>query len=317
MALSIENNTLEVIPDYLWRNGELVNWSEASVHVLTAGHASVSSVFEGIKAYWNPQQEQLYVFRLKDHIRRFLDSVRLVRLGNRFSAEELEVGVLELLRANKVRCDTYIRPWNFNEGISRFMMVPPETKTEVCIDQWPFKSDLGTERGWKACVSSWTRLMDNAMPPRAKVFSNYHNGRMAFIEAKQNGFDTAVMLNERDKVAEGPGACIAIVRKGTVITPSSSSGILESITRDTFLQILPEELGIPVDVREVDRSELYLADEIFFMGTGREVSPAVEIDHLQVGDGTMGPISKRLDQAYSNLVRGIDTNHEDWRTPVW
>ncbi len=301
---------------YLWRNGELVPWSEATVHVTAAGHASVSSVFEGIKAYWNPQHEELYVFRLREHMQRMVESLKLVRLGTTYSLDAMIGGVLDVLKANEIRRDTYIRPWVFASGIVREQMVPLDAPTEFVIDTWPFASRMLTDRGCRASVSSWTRISDNSMPPRAKVFSNYHNGRLGILEARIKGFDWPIFLNDRFKVTEGPGACLAMIRGGKVITPAVTSGLLESITRSTLLSLLPE-MGIPVVEREVDRTELYLADEMFYMGTGWEILPVLDVDGTRVGEGRMGPLTQAIDRAYHDLVRGSATSHVEWLEPVW
>ncbi len=304
-------------PEFIWRNGKLVPWPEAVVHVNAVGHASVPSVFEGIVAYWNTEHEQLYVFRLREHMQRLLDSLKIVRLGTGFSLDEMVQGVVDLLRANKTRQDTYIRPWAFVEGIVYELISPANAPTELVIDMWPFKSGLLTERGVRVGVSSWSRIDDNVLPPRAKAFSNYHNSRLAAIEATANGYDRTLLLNARGKLTEGPGSCVALVRQGTVITPSLSSGVLDSITRDTVLRLFPELLGIPVLDREVDRTELYVADELFYMGTGWEVLPILEVDRIQVGDGRMGPITRAIERAYHDAVRGVDERYREWLTPVW
>lgn len=303
--------------EYIWRDGEILPWGDALVHVRSVGHASVSSVFEGIKAYWNAEKEQVYVFRLREHMQRLLDSIKIVRLKNSFSLDELVAGALEVLRANRMRQDTYIRPWAFIKGIVYEQIAPADSPAEVVMDIWPFRSAMLTEHGCRACVSSWVRIRDNVMPPRVKAFSNYHNGRLGAIEAAANGYDWPLFLNDAGKVTEGPGACVAMVRNGAVITPGISSGLLESVTRDTVIHLLREKLGLPVIERDVDRTELYIADELFFMGTGWEVLPILEVDRLPVGNGKQGPITKAIDRAYHDLVRGLTGDHPEWLTPVW
>jgi branched-chain amino acid aminotransferase len=302
---------------YIWRNGDIVPWEEATIHVRSVGHASVSSVFEGVKAYWNDHDKQLYVFRLREHVRRLLESLKIVRLKTDLSLADLVQGVIDILRANEVRTDTYVRPWTFIRGIVYEQIAPANVPTETIIDTWPFSTTMLTERGCNVCVSSWTRITDNVMPPRVKAFSNYHNSRMAAMEATQNGYDWPLILNERSKLTEGPGACVAIVRDGKVVTPAISSGLMESITRATAIQLFQEALHTPVSEREIDRTELYICDEAFFVGTGWEVLPILSVDGLPVGDGKMGSITKNLDQVYHDIVRGIDSQHAEWRTPVW
>ncbi|MGW2254624.1 branched-chain amino acid transaminase [Kitasatospora sp. NPDC001660] len=302
-------------PQWLWRSGGLVPWEQATVHVNAVGHASVAAVFEGIKAYRSQDGNRLLVFRLAEHIRRLYDSARLVRLDIPHRPEELHDAVIEVLRANDYRDDVYLRPWAFPAGVIQEQMVPAGVTCEVVVDSWTFRSGLGTERGCRAAVSSWTRINESSMPPRAKAFSNYHNGRLAMIEARENGHDWPILLNERHKVSEGPGACIALVREGVVVTPSRTSGILESLTRATSLELLAE-LGHPIEEREVDRTELLLAEEVFFMGTGWEILPVTRVDGLQVGNGTAGPVTRKLDAAYESVVRGNSAAHADWLTEV-
>ncbi|MBO8195400.1 aminotransferase class IV [Streptomyces oryzae] len=318
-------------PEWLWHSGALVRWEEARVHVNAVGHASVAAVFEGIKAYLAADGERLLVFRLEDHLRRFAESARLCRLTLPYDTGRLREAALELLVANGFRQDAYLRPWAYPEGIVRELMLPAGARCEVVVDSWTFDSSLETVPGCRAAVSSWRRIGEAAMPPRAKAFSNYHNGRLALMEARQNGHDWPVMLNERGQVAESAGACVSLVRDGRLVTPALSSGVLPGITRDTVLA-LARGLGIPVEEREVDRSELYLADEIFFMGTAWEILPVTAIDGLPVGvpgahpaaeeaaaaetgAGAAGPVARRLLEAYRRLVRGVEGD-SPWLTEV-
>lgn len=308
----------EEIATYIWRNGEIIPWEEATVHVNSVGHASVAGVFEGIKAYWNDDEEQLYVFRLEDHYRRFLASIRMVRFAFPYSLEQLVKFTLDLLRANEYRRDVYIRPYIFQKGIVReLLQAEPGKPVELIIDSWPFTSYQDPERALHVCVSSWVRISDNVLPPRLKCFSNYHNGRLAAMEAKVSGYDWPILLDDRGKVTEGPGACLAMVRDGKLITPPITSSILESVTRDTVIHIAREILNIPVEERVIDRTELYMADELFFLGTGWEIMPVASVDRLPVGDGKTGPTTRAIRKAYQEIVRGVDKRYPEWRTPVW
>lgn len=298
-------------PRWLWRDGALVPWAEATVHVNAVGHASVAAVFEGVKAYRAVDGERLLVFRLDDHLARLAESARLCRLRLSHSVGELRQACLDLLAANESTQDTYLRPWIFPRGIIREQMVPADADCETVVDSWPFRSQLRTGAGCRAAVSSWIRVPAAAMPPRAKAFANYHNGRLALLEARENGHDWPIMLNDRHQVAEGAAACVALVRGGVLVTPSLASGVLPGITRDSLLT-LARELGIPVEEREVDRGELHLADEIFFMGTAWEILPVTSIDGLPVGERRMGPVAALLEQEYSALVRGESDRHPEW-----
>ncbi|RKX77622.1 MAG: branched-chain amino acid aminotransferase [Spirochaetes bacterium] len=308
----------EETADYIWRNGKIIPWKDATIHVNAVGHASVAGIFEGIKAYWNEDESQLYIFRLEEHIERFIQSIKMVRYGFGYTKEQIKSAIVELLRANRYRRNVYIRPYIFQKGIVReLLQAQPDKPTEVVIDSWPFDSYRDPDKGLHVCVSSWRRISDNIMPPRLKCFSNYHNGRLAAMEAAVSGYDWPVLLDDRGKVTEGPGACLAIVRDGKVITPEITNGILESITRDTIKHIFEELLKIPFVERTIDRTELYIADEIFFLGTGWEIMPVLSVDRLSVGDGKTGSISKKITGAYREVVTGKSKNWPEWRTAVW
>ncbi|MFF9426127.1 branched-chain amino acid transaminase [Streptomyces sp. NPDC014746] len=302
-------------PEWIWRSGALLPWEEARIHVNAVGHASAAAVFEGIKAYRAADGERLLLFRLRDHLERLRTSARICRLDLPYDTDEMVDAVVRTIRANGYRDDAYIRPWAFPEGIIREQMVPAGARCELVIDTWPFDSGLKRTQGCRAAVSSWLRIGDASTPPRVKAFSNYHNGRLALMEARENGHDWPILLNERHKVTEGAAACLALVRDGVVITPSLTSGVLDSITRSTALTLL-RELGVPVEEREVDRTELYLADELFFMGTAWEILPVTSVDGLPVGTGAPGPVTGRLEAAYTRLVRGESGEHRDWFTEL-
>lgn len=302
------------ISPFVWFDGKLVPWPEATVHATQLGPGSVSSVFEGIRAYVNEASQRVSIFQLDAHLARFAQSIRLVRLNLAFTNEQLHEAVCALVRANKISYDAYIRPFAFSEA-STFGGAP-DPRAIVLMHTTPWASKLKTDRVSHACVSSWTRIADNVMPPRVKASANYLNSRYAGQEAQRNGYDNAIILNSNGRVAEGPGMCIMLVRGRKLITPSTTSGILESITRETILQIARERLQLDVVEREVDRTELYVADEAFFCGTGIELAPIVSVDRLPVGDGQVGAITHQLMDSYHDLVRGVDTDHPEWRTFV-
>lgn len=302
---------------FLWRDGKIVRWEEATAHLSQVGHIGVASVFEGIRAYWSPDQSQLYVFRMQEHLERFLRSIKLVRLEQRFTQQDLSRAIIDLLRANEARCDTYVRPWIIPKTSIKKVMAPAGTEGEIAIITWPFPTRLLAGETIRVCVSSWRKIGDAVCPPRIKAFANYYNARMAEMEARSNGLDSAILLNDRDKVAEGCTATLAMIRGNKLITPTLASGVLEGITRDTFLRIAPELAAVEIEEREVDRTELYVADELFLMGTGREVWPIVEVDRIAIGNGKIGPISAQLERGYNDLVRGLRSDHSEWRAPVW
>jgi branched-chain amino acid aminotransferase len=223
----------EELASNIWRNGEIIPWEDAMIHVNSVGHASVAGIFEGIKAYWNESDKQLYIFRLHEHMIRFLNSIKMVRYGFEYKLKDLNKAILDLLRANEYRTDVYIRPYIFQKGIVReLLQAQPGKPTELVIDSWPFDSYSDMDQALHVCVSSWTRISDNVLPPRLKCFSNYHNGRLAAMEATVSGYDWAILLDGRGKVTEGPGACLALVRNGQVILPTVTNGILEHYTRN-------------------------------------------------------------------------------------
>jgi branched-chain amino acid aminotransferase len=301
-------------PQFVWVHGKLVPWNEATIHVTAVGTAGVSLVYEGIRAYWNPDASKLYVFQLDAHLARFAQSIRLIRMKQPIPNSVIRNGILDLLRANQYQQDVYIRPFAFVESTSYSGMSSDQAQIVVNTNSNP--SRLKSGKVMHACVSSWSRLSDNAMPPRIKASSNYLNSRYALEEAKRNGYDMALFLNPNGKVAEAPGACLMIVRDGKIITPSVTSGILESITRETIIQLCRETLKIDVVEREVDRTELYVAAEAFICGTGNEVTPLASIDRFTLGDGRAGPITCQVESLYHDLVRGLDSRYPDWRTQV-
>ena len=303
-------------PAYLWWNGERMRWDDANVHVTALGWSTVGAIFEGIRAYWNPDHEELYVFRLEEHMQRFERSLKLVRLPKTHEITELNEAILELLQANETREDTYIRPLAYRGGDGRGGFSGIGGTTEILINTNPMPSHLMSGRASNACISSWRRISENVMPPRIKNISNYRNGQLANMEAANNGYDLAIILNEQGKVAEGGGACIAMIQNGKFITPDVTQSILESITRDALIELARNELGMAVEERAVDRTELYTADEVFMMGTAAEITPVVSIDKYEVGNGEIGPITRKLEELLNDCFRGKTGIRPEWRTAV-
>jgi branched-chain amino acid aminotransferase len=242
--------------------------------------------------------------------------MKLVRLPIRYSKDEIQAAIVDLLRANDVREDTYIYPMAYTQDSYSHRFDRPEQASALVVHTRPMPSHLGAGLANKARVSSWRRISEDVMPPRVKNLSNYRNGQLARLEALQDGYDTAFLLNSVGKVAEAPGACVMLVRDSAVVTPDLTSSVLESITRDALIQIARDELGLPVEERQVDRTELYTADELFMCGTAAEITPVVSVDHYQVGTGEVGPITKALEQAFEATLRGTESRRASWRTPV-
>jgi branched-chain amino acid aminotransferase len=302
-------------PKYIWWNGKIVPWDDAKVHVTILGWSTMGAVFEGIKAFWNDEDQELYGLQFREHYERFMDSMRLQRMTLHWTPDQLADASAELLRANGVRWDSYVRPIAYF-GDTTWFSTCDESDTHCFIWTTPFKAVLGSGRTFKAGVSSWTRMSDNMMSPRIKCISNYQNSRMALIEAQRHGYDSPILLNDQQKVTEGPASCLFIVRDGVAITPAITSGILESVTRKTLLTLCREELGIATEEREVDRTELYIADEVFVCGTGAEIQPVVNIDGYCVGTGQIGPITATIEAAFHAMVRGRSPHHA-WRQPIY
>ena len=307
----------QTFPEYLWHSGSLVEWEKATVHISKLAWTAISAVFEGIRAYWNPDRQELYLFQLDAHLKRLFQSMKVMRMGSPYTMEELGQAIISLLRANEYRCDAYIQPLAYFGGGTPGYMAVLEEPGEVLITTREALSGLGTGKVAHCNVSSWTRISDNVMPPRVKAIANYQNSRYVSTESRINGYDFGIVLNQDGKVSEASYACLYIVRDGVAITPPVSAGILESITREAVKGLLKEELGVTVVEREVDRTELYIADEAFICGTAVEVQPVISVDRYQVGNGEPGPVVSRLEELFGKIVRGIDPRYPEWRTQVY
>jgi branched-chain amino acid aminotransferase len=303
-------------PDFIWWNGERRAWADCTVHVTELGWSTIGAVFEGIRAYTGDGPAELYIFRFREHLERLERSMRLVRLGLEYSLDELTAATVDLLQVNHVHEDTYLRPLAYAAETSGKRFAQIGNDAALLINTSPMASHLKSGMTQTAKVSSWRRISEDVMPPRIKNLSNYRNSQLASMEARLDGYDTALLLNHHGRVSEGPGACVMLVSGDTVITPDVGSGILESITRDALLVLAREVLGLQVIEREVDRTELYLADEVFTCGTAAEVTPIVNIDKYAIGDGTIGPVTRALEGAFDDVLRGRDARYAHWRTPV-
>lgn len=285
----------------VYQNGRLVPFDEAKIHVLTPAVKFGASVFEGLRAYWNPEREQLYVFRLADHARRLAASILLMGMDASGEPESLMGPVGETLRANGFCLDVYIRQMALIEGTGEVASTGP---VGMVVAAWPRGRIAGAELGLRCSLSSWTRIADPIMPPRIKCAANYQNSRLAMLQARADGYDVTLLTNSRGKVAEAPGACVCVIRDGVLITPSLTSDILDSITRRTLLELARTELGLLIEEREVDRTAVYAADEVFLCGTGWEVSPIIQVDRFPIGGGAIGPLTVALRDLYFEVVRG-------------
>ena len=299
----------------IWLDGELVDWDDANVHVLTHSLHYGLGAFEGIRCY-KRNNGQSHVFRLKDHIDRLFDTCKLVLLAPKFTREQLMAACVDTLRVNSM-ADGYIRPMVFlGEGdMGIFAPNNPVRATVIC---WKWGAYLGEEalkKGIRTKISSFARHHINISLAKAKMMGQYTNSVLAKREAKFGGYDEAILLDSQGYVSEGSGENIFLIKKGVLYTPDLSSSILEGITRDTILTIAREE-GVPVCETRITREQLWLADEAFFTGTAAEVTPIREVDDRAIGDGTVGPITRRLQERFFDIVKGNDTSHPEWSTKL-
>jgi branched-chain amino acid aminotransferase len=287
---------------------------EASVNLLTHALHYGTGVFEGIRGYWSEKDHELYLFRAREHYERWRRNARLLKMEIPLTAGELCDLTGELIRRNGFRTDLYIRPLAYKSRQGIGVAFGPECA--LAIAALPFGTYIDSAKGLRVAVSSWRRVDDNAIPARGKICGAYVNSGLAGDEARSNGFDEAIFLTERGHVCEGAASNIFLVRDGRLITPPVYDNILEGITRSTVMD-LAAELWVETVERQVDRSELYVADEIFFAGTAFEIAPVVEVDRHPVGSGQVGKLTRRLQEAYSNMVRGRGSRRAHWRTPVY
>ena len=299
----------------IWLDGRFVDWDDARVHVLTHSLHYGMGAFEGIRAYARSNGETT-IFRLKEHIARLLDSCRLVMMKPTVSAEAIEQACVDVVRKNDMT-DAYLRPlvWIGEGAMGVFA---PDNPVHTGVMAWRWGAYLGTEgleRGIRTKISAWARHHVSVSLPKGKIVGQYTNSMLAKRDAKLTGFDEAILLDVNGYVTEGSGENLFIVKNGVLMTPPLSASILAGITRDTVLNLAREE-GIPVSEEMIGRDQLYLADEAFFTGTAAEVTPIREVDMRSIGSGGRGPITERLQARYFDAVRGSDTSHPEWLTPV-
>lgn len=294
-------------------NGTLLAFEDATAHLMTPAMRYGLNIFEGLRAYWNDNDKQLYVFRLAEHMERFDQSMKLLRFNPDFDTANVTAAVLTLLHAGEHRANCHIRTTAYLDGIGEHHVPGP---VSWCVYAGPRPRTQKVFEGISTHVSSWRRMSDNAMPPRIKCGANYANARLARFQAQADGYDDAIMLNEFGKVGEGPGACLIAVRNGRLVTPDVTSGILESITRDTVLH-LARDMGMNVEERTMDRTELYTANEMFLAGSAAEVQPVISVDRLEIGTGKVGPVTRALQQAYFDVVEGRSHREQKWLTSVY
>jgi branched-chain amino acid aminotransferase len=304
------------MPKHAFFQGKIVPIEQAKVSIVTHAFNYGTGCFEGIRAYWNEEEEQLYAFRLEPHFERLLKSCSILMIDLPYSVEDLCAATIELLRAEGNRVDTYVRPiaYKSSEVVGVKLI---DLEDGFGMFAVPFGRYIEKEEGADVCVSSWRRVDDNALAPRGKITGSYVNAAFSKTEALLNGYDEAIVLDDSGHVSEGSAENFFLVRDGILITPPVTSNILEGITRSTIIQLAQDDLGLEVVERPIDRTELYIADEAFFCGTGVQVAAIATVDKRPVGAGRIGPIVTRIRDLYFDTVRGNVPKYAEWCTPVY
>jgi branched-chain amino acid aminotransferase len=296
-------------------NNEFVPLRDAKISILTHALHYGTGVFDGIRGYWDARQEQLFLVRPMDHYRRWKAHSGIIRIGIDLEASELCEITTELIRRNHFQSHVYVRPLAYKSAAR--IGVNPDDQDAFSLIVLPIGDYLDSAHGLHAGVVSWRRIEDNAIPARAKICGSYVNSVLAGDEARRNGFDEAIFLTESGHVAEGATCNIFLMRGGKLITPAGSENILEGITRNCIAELARNELHLDVMERQVSRSELYLAEEMFFTGTAVEIAPVVRVDHRKVGSGAIGPVAAELRRLYMDATRGRLAAYRHWLLPAY
>lgn len=296
----------------IWFKGELVHVKEAKIYVLAPTSQFGLNVFEGIPCYWNEKEQQLYAFRLDDHYDRLLRSSRLLQISCPYTKEDMKNALIKVVRANEYKENLSVRQTLFVDGFGSWGSDGPTEMFVAPIPRGATSAEYNKD-GLKVCITSWRRLSDNILSPRIKCGANYINSRYGQREAIRNGYDTCIFLNEFGKVSEGPGSCFFMIKEKKIVTPACTEAVLESITRNTIIQIAVE-LGYEVIERAIDRTELYTADEAFLCGSAMELTPILSIDSYII---PKDEITRRLYLNYKDSVTGINIHHKEWVTPIY
>jgi branched-chain amino acid aminotransferase len=296
--------------------GNFVPLEEANVNIMNNSFMYGTAVFEGIRGYWNEKQEEMYLFRLHEHFERMQDSMKIMYLETKHSTDELCKIAVEMVKQNTPRTDMYVRPCAYKTA-HRIGPSLENNPSDICMFTVPFGDYFHGAGGLKVQISSWRRVEDNAIPARAKIVGAYANTALAKTDAVMAGFDECIVLSENGHVSEGSAMNVFMVKRGVLITTPTTENILEGITRSTILELAEKELGLKTECRTIDRSELYIADELFFCGTGAQIAPIIEIDKRLVGKGEQGPIATKIMNLYISVCRGEMAKYMKWLTPVY
>jgi branched-chain amino acid aminotransferase len=294
--------------------GQFVPLRDARVSVMTHAFMYGTAIFEGIRAYWNDEHQTLYGLFIREHVERIRNNARIMLMDGIPSVDELSALIVETVARNGFREDAYIRP-SFYKSTKAIGVRLHKLDHELTIVTLPFGNYIDTEAGVRVMTSTWRRNSDEALPARGKITGGYVNMAFQKTEAELNGFDEAVVLTTDGHVNEASAANLLVVRDGVLLTPPVTDDILEGVTRKAILELARDE-GVPTEIRSIDRSELYIADEIFLCGTGVQVSPVIEVDHRAVASGELGPITKAIKSRYFDAVRGRLPEYRHWLTPI-
>ena len=300
---------------FIWYKGEILNVNDAKINILAPTAQFGLNVFEGIPCYWNDSEKQLYAFRLDDHYNRLLRSAKLIQIDCPYSKEDMKKALVDVIKANEYDENLSVRQTLFVDGFGSWGSADPVGMFVAPIPKRKTSSEYN-KKGLNCCVTSWRRISDTTLSPRIKCGANYINSRAGQREALRNGYDTCIFLNEASKVAEGPGSCFFMVVNGVLVTPMLTDSVLESITRDTIIK-LAKSMGIQVEERTVDRTELYTCDEAFLCGSAMEVTPVLSIDKYEMGNGTVGELTQKIHKRYLDGVTGAIEEFKDWVTPIY
>jgi len=298
---------------YIWFDGKLIPLNRAKIPVTTHAIHYGTSIFEGIRAYWN--SKNLYVFRLNDHVKRFRNSGKFYNITLNFSDGQIEKAVIDLCKKNKIKKSCYIRPFYFVGQYGINLHVTKKAPTHMAIFSFPF-GDLFNKNGISATISKWRKFNDISTPTQAKMGGNYLNSILATQDAKQKGFDEAILLDQSGNVSEAPGENIFLVKNNELVTPSLNSSALDGITRRSIIT-LSKDMRLKVKTRKVSKEELKTADEIFLSGTAAEITPIIKIDKKKIGDGKVGNMTKLFMDTYSDIVMNKNKNYSKWLTAVY
>jgi len=305
----------DVANRFIWYKGEILNVNDAKINILAPTAQFGLNVFEGIPCYWNEEEKQLYAFRLDDHYNRLLRSARLIQINCPYDKNDFKKALVDVIKENEYDENLSVRQTLFVDGFGSWGSAEPVDMFVAPIPKGKTSSEYN-KKGLNCCVTSWRRISDTTLSPRIKCGANYINSRVGQREALRNGYDTCLFLNEAGKVAEGPGSCFFMIVNGTLVTPMLTDSVLESITRDTVIK-LAKTMGIPVEERTVDRTELYTCDEAFLCGSAMEITPVLSIDRYQVGNGDAGELTQKLHRFYLDVVKGKVEEFKDWVTPIY